>query len=68
MLTHHFSHLTEEPEEYFLYLGRITEDKGVHLAIEAAKAAGVKLRIAGVSHGSEGSGKNILSLILTVIL
>jgi glycosyltransferase involved in cell wall biosynthesis len=44
----------EEPEEYFLYLGRITEDKGVHLAIEAAKAAGVKLRIAGVSHGSEG--------------
>lgn len=44
----------EKPEDYFLYIGRVTEDKGVHLAIEAAKAAGVKLRIAGVSYPSEG--------------
>ncbi|MCF7843364.1 glycosyltransferase family 4 protein [Candidatus Gracilibacteria bacterium] len=44
----------EKPEDYFLYIGRITEDKGVHLAIEAAKAAGVKLRIAGASYPAEG--------------
>lgn len=51
--TKHFS-FNEAPEDYFLYLGRITEDKGVHLAIEAAKKAGVKLRIAGVSYPGEG--------------
>jgi len=42
------------PEDYYLYLGRVTEDKGVHLAIEAAKAAGVNLVIAGRSYPSEG--------------
>lgn len=44
----------EEPEDYFLYLGRITEEKGVHHAIAAAKAAKVPLIIAGVSYPSEG--------------
>ncbi|MFA5248276.1 MAG: glycosyltransferase family 4 protein [Patescibacteria group bacterium] len=42
------------PEDYFLYLGRVTEDKGAHLAIEAAKKAGVKLVIAGRSYQGEG--------------
>ncbi len=42
------------PEDYFLYIGRITEDKGVHLAIEAAKAADVSLIIAGPSYSEEG--------------
>jgi len=42
------------PEDYFFYLGRLTEEKGVHLAIEAAKAAGVKLVIAGRSYPTEG--------------
>ncbi len=37
------------PAEYYLYLGRVTEDKGVHFAIEAAKAANVPLLIAGRS-------------------
>lgn len=46
------------PEEYFLYLGRITEEKGVHLAIEAAKAARVPLYIAGRSYQSEGYWHN----------
>jgi len=32
---------------YVAYLGRIIESKGVHLAIAAAKRAGVKLKIAG---------------------
>lgn len=42
------------PKDYFLYLGRVTEEKGIHLAIEAAKAAGVKLIIAGGSYQAEG--------------
>ncbi len=42
------------PEDYFLYIGRITEDKGVHLAIEAARAADVPLIIAGPSYPDEG--------------
>lgn len=43
-----------KPEDYFLFLGRITEEKGAHLAIKAAKTAGVKLVIAGKSYPSEG--------------
>lgn len=42
------------PKDYYLYLGRVTEDKGVHLAIEAAKAANVPLLIAGRSSVNEG--------------
>lgn len=34
-------------EDYFLYFGRITRSKGIHLAIQATEAAGVKLKIAG---------------------
>jgi glycosyltransferase involved in cell wall biosynthesis len=34
-------------DSYFLYVGRIIEPKGVHLAIEAAKRAGANLKIAG---------------------
>ncbi|HPF95475.1 MAG: glycosyltransferase family 4 protein [Candidatus Magasanikbacteria bacterium] len=44
----------ETPGDYFLYIGRITEEKGIHYAIEAAKAAGVKLLIAGRSYATEG--------------
>jgi len=45
-----------EPEggDYMLYLGRITEEKGVHFAIETAKATGIPLRIAGPSYSTEG--------------
>lgn len=43
-----------ESQQYFLYLGRITRDKGVHLAIEAAKAANVPLIIVGRSYPEEG--------------
>ncbi|MBU3895879.1 glycosyltransferase family 4 protein [Patescibacteria group bacterium] len=42
------------PEDYFLYIGRLTKEKGVHLAIKAAKAAGVNLIIAGKSYPDEG--------------
>lgn len=34
------------PEDYFLFLGRISPEKGPVLAIEAARAAGVTLKIA----------------------
>lgn len=43
-----------KPKDYFLYLGRITSEKGVHLAIEAAKNANVQLIIAGKSYPEEG--------------
>jgi len=38
---------SEEKEDYFLYLGRVYSGKGVDIAIEATKRAGVKLVIAG---------------------
>ena len=37
----------EKKEDYFLYLGRVYNGKGVHIAIEATQKAGVKLVIAG---------------------
>lgn len=43
-----------QPKDYFLYLGRITEEKGVHFAIEAARTADVPLIIAGRSYPTEG--------------
>lgn len=35
------------PKEYFAWIGKFNPDKGAHLAIEAAKKAGVQLFIAG---------------------
>jgi glycosyltransferase involved in cell wall biosynthesis len=52
------------PKDYFLYLGRITEDKGVHLAIEAARAANVPLIIAGHSHHQEGYWHNKIEKLI----
>lgn len=37
-----------KPENYFCFLGRISPDKGVHLAIKLAKQTGTKLLIAGL--------------------
>jgi glycosyltransferase involved in cell wall biosynthesis len=37
----------EQPEPYFVWLGRFVPEKGPHLAIEAAKKAGVPLILAG---------------------
>lgn len=50
---------SEEKEDYFLYLGRIFSGKGVHIAIEAAEAAGVKLKIAGQGSLEEMGYKEI---------
>lgn len=37
-----------QPENFFAWLGRIVPEKGPHLAIQAAKQAGVKLVLAGI--------------------
>jgi glycosyltransferase involved in cell wall biosynthesis len=39
---------------YCLYLGRLAEDKGVHLAIDAARSAGVPIRLGGKPHWRDG--------------
>ena len=39
---------------YVAYLGRIIESKGTHLAIAAAKQAGVRLKIAGKHYAGHG--------------
>lgn len=42
-----FRPTVEQPEDFFVWLGRIIPDKGTHLAIQAARQAGVRLIIAG---------------------
>lgn len=49
-----FSDTAASPS-YLLFLGRLTENKGVHLAIEAARRAGMKLVIAGNVPNEPGS-------------
>lgn len=39
---------TPRTEDFFVWLGRLVPEKGAHLAIEAAKKAGVPLIIAGI--------------------
>lgn len=36
-----------DKDDYVLFLGRLSPEKGVHLAVEAARAAGVRLVVAG---------------------
>jgi glycosyltransferase involved in cell wall biosynthesis len=42
-----FKTISNPSLDYFAFFGRIIEPKGVHLAIQAAKQAGVRLKIAG---------------------
>lgn len=39
--------------DYLLYLGRIAAEKGTHLAIDAARMAGMPIKIAGDAHEQE---------------
>ncbi len=43
----------DNPDNYLLFLGRIHPDKGTREAIEIAKKAGMKLRMAGLIHDHE---------------
>jgi glycosyltransferase involved in cell wall biosynthesis/2-polyprenyl-3-methyl-5-hydroxy-6-metoxy-1,4-benzoquinol methylase len=38
---------SEEKEDYILFLSRVYEGKGIHIAVQATQAAGVKLIVAG---------------------
>jgi glycosyltransferase involved in cell wall biosynthesis len=40
----------DSPGEYLLFLGRFHPEKGAHLAIDVAKRAGVRLKLAGIPH------------------
>lgn len=37
----------DSPDDYFLFLARMSPQKGVHLAVKAAKSTGIKLILAG---------------------
>jgi glycosyltransferase involved in cell wall biosynthesis len=41
---------TEKPEEYVCFIGRFSEIKGPHTAIDVAQRAGVPIRVAGEVH------------------
>jgi glycosyltransferase involved in cell wall biosynthesis len=42
-----FVYTPEEKEDYFLFLGRVYEGKGVNIAVQATEAIGAKLIVAG---------------------
>lgn len=44
----------DDPEDYFLFLGRMSPNKGVHRAAQVAREAGVKLKIAARMSDAEG--------------
>lgn len=41
----------DRPEDYFCFIGRMSPDKGVHLAIRLAKKLGIRLKLAGFVPG-----------------
>lgn len=44
---------SKEKDDYFLFLGRVYEGKGIHLAIQVTKEIGAKLIVAGQSNLQE---------------
>lgn len=42
-----------QPGDYLLYLGRIAREKGTHHAIDAARMAGIPIKVAGEPHAQE---------------
>lgn len=50
---------TDEKEDYFLFLGRVYEGKGVNIAIQVTEKLGVKLKIAGQNNLHEMGYKEI---------
>lgn len=43
-----FPRPVKQAEDFFVWLGRLTPDKGAHLAIEACRKAGARLMLAGI--------------------
>lgn len=61
---HHGINISEfdfepEPEDYLLFFGRIHPDKGVHEAIQIARACGIRLVIAGIIQDQDYHGKYV---------
>ena len=52
---------SEQKEDYFLYLGRVYDGKGVNIAIEVTKYLGYKLKIAGSLNDKDEKYKNFPS-------
>ena len=44
---------SDHPGDYLLFLGRISAEKGTHLAVEVARRSGMKLIIAGIIQDQE---------------
>jgi glycosyltransferase involved in cell wall biosynthesis len=45
--------------DYLLYMGRIAKDKGTHLALDAARMAGMRIVVAGAPHEGEKAYFNL---------
>jgi glycosyltransferase involved in cell wall biosynthesis len=54
----------QKKEDYFVWLGRFTPEKGAHLAIEAARKAGVPLILAGTIERSLRSSAGYFSDVI----
>lgn len=50
---------SEEKEDYFLYLGRVGEHKGTHIAIQVCEAIGARLVVAGQNNLTDMGYKEI---------
>ncbi|MDQ6644134.1 MAG: glycosyltransferase, partial [Chloroflexota bacterium] len=50
--------------DFFVWLGRFVEDKGTHLAIEAAKRAGVKIVLAGTIDRNQHDSVNYFNTVI----
>lgn len=46
-------HFSDRPGDYLVFLGRFHPEKGAHLAIEVARRAGVRLKMAAIPHDEE---------------
>lgn len=42
-----FKYAPEEKEDYLLFLGRVYDGKGINIAVQASRKAGIKLKVAG---------------------
>lgn len=49
----------EKKDDYFLYIGRITEKKGVLIAKDTCEAIGAKLKVAGIDCGLKIDSPNV---------